>query len=279
MELSTLINLYRSNLGSRGALLDFKLGVGTCSGTGMNAALVAPPVHCQYSDLRTWPLHAHAGLRGLRIIRIADDACVGMACDQFARHLTLLQDVRHPALQGEEYLDCILPALQELSITCHNSSNSPSDEAVSNWVKAAPQLRKLELFGCAALTGAALITVAAYTHQLEHFAFVHYSEVAGSWGAQVFLLKKCSYLRSVVLHHTLAKGLEELMPEARRMSFGVCEPTSISWRRPVSLSSEDAPGSMHTRPESNLARLGDKDGTCQSEQVVQDVKITFVPGI
>lgn len=152
-----------------------------------------------------------------------------------------------------------LPHLVRLSFTCHSSTPGFSDNAVSAWLQNAPNLRSLEFFGCSTLTGVTLIKVATFTPLLEEFAFVHYSEVAGSWGAQEFLLMKGKRLKHVMLHSTLARGLEGSLTGAQKVGCDTCRPVTLMWHRPVS----------HMPPEhAGTANLS-----------TSQVAITFVPGM
>lgn len=152
-----------------------------------------------------------------------------------------------------------LPNLAHLSFTCHSSTPGFSDGAVSAWLQNAPNLKTLEFFGCSSLTGVTLIKVATYAPLLEQFAFVHYSEVAGSWGAQEFLLMKGKRLKRMTLHSTLARGLEGSLSGAAMVGCDTRQPITLMWSRPyVALP-------LHL--------------SAAAPQATAQVAITFVPGM
>eukprot|EP00892_Ulva_mutabilis_P001800 jgi/Ulvmu1/11620/UM008_0022.1 len=196
--------------------------------------VLLPPARCPDAHLSRWPQPAQIGLQHLTSLSLADDACLGMVSDVFASRLAALPaphcSLKHNAAPGTTTPK--LPNLAHLSFTCHSATPSFSDGAVSAWLQNAPDLRSLEFFGCSSLTGVTLIKVATYAPLLEQFAFVHYSEVAGSWGAQEFLLMKGKRLKRMTLHSTLARGLEGSLTGAALVGCDTRRPVTLMWRRP-----------------------------------------------
>lgn len=224
--------------------------------------VLLPPARCPDASLSRWDRLAQVGLQHLTALSLADDACLGMVSDVFAKQISHLPEPSQPAcIPPHTSAAPKLPHLIHLSFTCHSSTPGFSDGAASAWLQNAPNLRSLKFFGCSTLTGVTLIKVATYSPQLEEFAFVHYSEVAGSWGAQEFLLMKGKRLKRMMLHSTLARGLESSLVGAQQVGADTQCPITLMWQRPAS----------HLPPQCSGGYL--------SPPCTQQVAITFVPGM